>query len=175
MFGMLIQPLRQLVQSLLANDSSRQISVAVAIGVVLGLTPKGNLIALTLGVLLLALRVNRPAGFAVAFFFSWLSPMLDGFTHKLGARLLAFEPLAPWYATLYDMPLGPWVGFNNTVVLGSLTLGLYIAYPVYLMTRMTVDRFQPPLAAWLRRRRIARALAGVDVSSRLGDAFGFGG
>jgi multisubunit Na+/H+ antiporter MnhE subunit len=31
--------------------------------------------------------------------------------------------------------LGPWLGFNNTIVTGSLLLGLYLAYPVYWLTR----------------------------------------
>ena len=43
------------------------------------------------------------------------------------------DRVVPTDAT-FNLPLGPWLGFNNTVVAGSFLLGLYISYPVYWST-----------------------------------------
>ncbi|MEM6330443.1 MAG: TIGR03546 family protein [Planctomycetota bacterium] len=168
MLSAVIRPLRGAVAMLAANDSPRQIAAGVALGAVIGLTPKGNLIAATLLALLLATRVNRSAGLGAAALFSWVGLHADGLTHRIGAYLLTLKDMQPHYAAAYELPLGPWIGFNNTVVLGSLVLGLYIAYPVYLLARMPLDRYQAPVAAWLRRRRVGRWLLGADVTSRVG-------
>lgn len=174
MLSLLLYPLKQFVRVLVTNDSPRQIAAGAVIGLLLGLVPKGNLIAISLGVLLLSLRVNKSAGLTVACLVSLLGTSADGLFHRLGANMLLIDSLQPFYATLYDLPLGPWIGFNNTVVLGALLVGLYSAYPVYLITTMLLDRFQPPLARWILRYRVARALLGLDLTARLGAA-GVGG
>ena len=133
MLSLLLRPLRGAVAVLLANDSPRQVATAVALGAVIGLVPKGNLIAVSLVVLLCSLQINRTAGLMSAAIFSWIGFYLDGFSHRVGAQLLSIEWLQPQFATLYDLPLGPWIGFHNTVVMGSLLVGLYLAYPVYVL------------------------------------------
>lgn len=174
MLSMTLRPLRQTVGVLLAHDSPRQVAAGVAIGVVLGLVPKGNLIAVALGVALLALRVNKPAGLAAATFCSWIGVAGDPFFHRLGAKLLGVDSLQPSLVWLYEQPLGPWIGFNNTVVLGALVTGLYAAYPCYLLSHMIAEKVQPPIAKWLLRYKVARALMGIDLTSRL-NAAGIGG
>jgi uncharacterized protein (TIGR03546 family) len=170
MLSLLLQPLRQTVRMLVTNDSPRQIAAGAAIGLMLGLAPKGNLIALSLGVLLLSLRVNKSAGLAVAALVSWIGVLADPFYHRLGDKVLAVPSLQTTYAWLYDLPLGPWIGFNNTVVVGALLVGAYSAYPFYLAVKLLLDRFQPPMAKFLMRYKIARAVMGLDFSSRLGAA-----
>ncbi|MEM9186541.1 MAG: TIGR03546 family protein [Planctomycetota bacterium] len=174
MLSLLLRPLRNAALVLLANDSSRQIAAGVAIGMVLGLVPKGNLIAVALGVALFGLKVNRSAGLLSAAAFSWMGAATDGFTHNLGAKALAVDGMQSTYAWLYELPLGPWIGFNNTVVLGSLLLGLYASYPCYLAAKLLLDRFQTPIAAWLKRRRVTRWLLGADLTTRFGTPLGIG-
>ena len=168
MLSLLIRPIRNAVSVLVANDSPGQIAAAIALGTVAGFVPKGNLIAVALITLLMALRVNRTAGLMSVALFSWVGSLADGFTHQVGARVLAIESMQPHYAWAYELPLGPWIGFNNTVVLGSLLVGLYLVYPVYVLSRLTLDKIQPPIAAWLMRWRVARWLLGADISSRFG-------
>lgn len=168
MLSYFLRPLRGAVSVFAANESPRQIAAGMALGAVLGMVPKGNLIAVVLLTLLFALRMNRTAGLLTAAAFSLVSLALDPFTHRLGARLLSIVSMQPTYAWLYDLPLGPWIGFHNTVVIGSLVVGLYIAYPVYLVSRIVLDRVHAPIARWLMRYRVARWLMGADLSSRFG-------
>lgn len=168
MLAFFLKPLRQFVDVLLGNESTFQIAAGAALGAVIGLMPKDNLIAMSLAVLLFSVRVNRSAGLFFIGLFSLVGPLCDGFTHKLGARLLSIESMQPTFAWLYDQPLGPWIGFNNTVVLGSFLLGIYVAYPVFLVVQMVVARCREPIAAWLRRYRIVRWLFGAEVTNKLG-------
>ena len=102
---------------------------------VVGVLPKANLIALALCVLMFSLRCNKALGVAAAIAFSFVGPWTDPFAHKLGLLVLEFAPLQQAYASILNMPLGPWLGFNNTVVIGSLLAGLYIAYPTFWLSR----------------------------------------
>ena len=46
------------------------------------------------------------------------------------------EPFQATYASIFKLPFGAWIGFNNTVVTGSILMGLYVAYPVYWFTQL---------------------------------------
>lgn len=168
MLSLLFKPLRQSVGVLVGHDANWQIAAGAALGAIVGLVPKGNLIAIGLLVVLFSIRVNRSAGLLFIGLFALISPVCDSFTHRLGTQLLNYQPMQPWYAWLYDQPLGPWIGFNNTVVIGSLLVGLYIFYPVYLLVNLASSRFREPVVAWLKRRRITRWILGADVASRFG-------
>jgi uncharacterized protein (TIGR03546 family) len=107
--------------------------------------PKGNLIALSLCVLLFSTRCNKGLGLAAAIAFSFVGPWTDPFAHRLGLAALNLAPFQSTYASIFNLPLGPWLGLNNTVVFGSLLTGLYVAYPVFWFTRLgfKIVRFSP--------------------------------
>ncbi|WP_425395526.1 TIGR03546 family protein [Aeoliella sp.] len=167
MFSLLLYPVRQLFGAVLANESPRQVAWGFTLGMMLGMVPKGNLIALVLGMLLCALRVNKPAGLLAVAMFSAVSPLCDGLTHKIGYKLLHQPALQDFYAWLYDQPLGPFIGFHNTVTIGSLLLALYISYPCYYGAQQAFTKFGPPLGRWIVRYRLGRALAGAQFAARL--------
>ena len=126
---------------------------------VLGLVPKGNLIALSLCVLVFSLRVNTSLALLAAVAFTWVGAALDPFANKLGMQVLTIASLQATYASVFNLPLGPWLGFSNTVVTGSLLIGLYLAYPVYWLSLIVCERLQPRLIAWTEKHgRISKAL-----------------
>jgi hypothetical protein len=86
-----------------------------------------------------------------------MGPAADTFSHKLGLALLGAEGLQSTYALAFNMPLGPWLGFNNTVVAGSLAMGLYIAYPVYWTSGLLCSWLRPLAAERLSRRGLRGA------------------
>lgn len=131
-----VAPLRKFCRTLLASHAPEQLALGFTIGMVIGLMPKGNLIALSLCVLLFSMRCNKGLGIAVAVVFSFVGTWTDPFAHRLGLAALNFEPIQATYASVFKLPLGPWLGFNNTVVTGSLLMSLYLAYPVYWVTRL---------------------------------------
>lgn len=137
-----VRGVRRMVGTLLANDTPHQLALGFALGMVLGLMPKGNLVALSLCVLLFSLRVNRGLGLMAAIVFSFVAPLVDPFADKLGNLVLTANGLQATYAAAFQLPLGPWIGFHNTVVTGALLVGVYLAYPVYWLTYVACRRLQ---------------------------------
>ncbi len=138
-----------------AAGSPRQIAFGVALGMMIGLVPKGNMTALLLLLVLLATHANLAAGLAAAALFSWVGMWTDRLAHLVGLAVLKAGPVQPVGAWLYDVPLAPWTALNNTVVLGSLLLGLVLFYPVYHLSYLFFDRHRDRIAGKLRRYRAA--------------------
>jgi uncharacterized protein (TIGR03546 family) len=137
-----IAVLRRILRSLLAANAPGQLAAGFTLGMIIGVMPKSNLIALSLCVLLFSLRCNKGLGLAAAVAFSFVGPWTDPFAHKLGLAVLSIDSLQAAYAWTLTMPLGPWLGFNNTVVTGSLLMGLYVAYPVFWIMRQLFSAVQ---------------------------------
>ena len=124
--------LRQFIQGLTSDTDPRQIGAGIALGFLIGLMPKATLTAQLLIVLLMATRVNIPMALLSAVAVSLLNPLLDRLTDPIGYALLTSEALRPLWTKLYNIPVLPWTGFNNTVVPGGLALGAVLLAPVYL-------------------------------------------
>ncbi len=146
MLSSAVAAMRKFCRMLLASNAPEQLALGFTVGMVIGLVPKGNLIALSLCVLLFSLRCNKGLGLATAVMFSFVGPWTDSFAHRLGLAALSFEPFQATYASVLKLPLGPWLGFNNTVVTGSLLMGLYVAYPVYWFARLLFSLTRRSLA-----------------------------
>jgi len=130
-----ISLIRQFFQGLTSDTDPRQIGAGIALGFLIGLMPKATLTAQLLLVVLLATRVNIPMGMLSILAVSLLNPLLDKITDPIGYALLTAGALKPLWTKLYNMPIVPWTGFNNTVVPGGLLFGAALFWPVYLAGR----------------------------------------
>ncbi len=128
------QKIRMLRTALCVKDSPRQMAAGLACGLLLGLVPKGNLLALLIATMLLATRMSLAVGMLCAFLVSMLAPFCDPLTHRLGEWVLTNAAVVPLWRSLARLPLVAWTAFNNTVVMGSLTLGSILLYPVYRLS-----------------------------------------
>ena len=152
-----IAVLRKIARLLLTGSAPSQLAAGFTIGMIIGVMPKTNLIALSLCVLLFSMRCNKGLGLAAAIAFSFVGQWTDPFADRIGLAVLSIQSMQATYASTFNMPLGPWLGFNNTVVTGSLLLGLYVAFPVYWFTRVFFSRVQSILG----RKPTTRL--GVDI------------
>lgn len=59
MLSAAVAAVRKMTRALLACDSSGQLAAGFALGMIVGLVPQGNLIGLSLCVLLFSLRCNK--------------------------------------------------------------------------------------------------------------------
>jgi uncharacterized protein (TIGR03546 family) len=162
----LLGPLRYLAKALLLESTPRQMAWGFAIGMAIGLVPKGNLIAISLMTLLGALRINIAAGTGAIALFSWVGMYLDPVSHRLGHFLLTHPGLQKFWTNLAGMKFVPWTDFHNTVVLGSTLIGLAAVLPVYFATRPAFEKYAPKLAAYITRYRVVALLTGSHLVSR---------
>lgn len=165
MFSWLFRPLRYLAQALVDDDHPKQLAWGIAIGVIVGLLPKGNLTAVFFGVLLFSLRVNLAAGLGAALFVSGAAPLIDPLSDHLGRSLLSLLPLQETYAQLYQLPVVPWTQFNNTVVMGGVFLGLLQLYPTYRLMHSLAEKYHSRLVERLRKYRVTRVLLGAEFAA----------
>ena len=161
-----IRPVRFLVQGIAAADTPRQLALGLAIGMLIGLVPKGNLTAVALTMILLGTRVNLATGMLGAFIFSWWSGWTDPLAHQIGCALLTHEPLQPLFAWLHALPLAPWTALDNTIVFGSLTLGIWLFLPVYHFGLLAFEKSQPWIATHLKRYYVAELLNRSEFAAR---------
>ncbi|MBI5595470.1 MAG: TIGR03546 family protein [Elusimicrobia bacterium] len=163
----LLRPLRYLAKALVAVDSPRQLAAGLALGFALGLIPKTSLLA-TLGlVVLAALQVNLAAAYGAAALASLFSSLADPLAHAVGHALLVKAAfLAPLWTALYNLPVVPWTGFNNTVTLGWTVLGALLAYPIYRAAVPWCERYRESIGARLRQYKVVQLLLGADLGSK---------
>src|SRR5262245_14109023 len=72
-----LRPLRFLATALVLETTPRQLAWGFALGMLIGLIPKGNLIAVGLMMLFCALRINAAAGTAAICLFTFAGMYLD--------------------------------------------------------------------------------------------------
>lgn len=111
-----------------------QLAGGVALGVLLGIIPHGNLLALIVLVSVLCFRVNHALMAVVAIAASFGATRLDSYSHQVGEFLLTHPTGNHWATQAWSLPLVPWTDINNTVVLGSFVIGLASVLPVFAIT-----------------------------------------
>jgi len=127
----------------LKETKPHQIALAVAIGIMLGLIPKANLLAFVLVVALFLLRCNLGFGILTAALVSLATIRIDAKVDLLGTKLLTNASVIDLEATLNQYPLFAWTSLNNTLVLGSFVAGLIVFLPVYLIVHSVCRVFTP--------------------------------
>jgi uncharacterized protein (TIGR03546 family) len=163
-----LKPLRLCLSALAGQSAPRQLSMGLALGILVGLVPKGNLLAIALGMVLAASRVNLGVAAAAIICCSLASPLLDPISHFIGSWLLKYPGLTEFWTWLYNQPVAPWTAFNNSVVLGSLVVGLVLLYPVHRVSRPLFEKYSAFAGRWVKRFWLTRALMGAEWATRVG-------
>ncbi|MEM6363053.1 MAG: TIGR03546 family protein [Planctomycetota bacterium] len=118
-----------------------QLAWAVALGLLLGLLPHGNLVAAAVLLLVVAVRVNHAMAGLTTIAVTLVAPKLDPVFHAVGQRILTQPEVVDRLSNIWDRPLIAWTDLNNTVVMGSFTVGLasmpfavLLTYPVFKLS-----------------------------------------
>lgn len=142
-----------------SEESPRQLAAGFTVGALVGLLPiKGLLpLVITLGSFL----ININLGFLAigTLIFKFLTIVLDPVSNQLGLTLLTKVPsLEPLWIKLYNMPIVPYTRFNNTLVLGSLALGLILLIPNYFLGKFLVAQYRSHLKDKIEQFKIIKMI-----------------
>ncbi len=129
-------------RALLSEDSAKQLAWGIALGLLLGLVPKGNLLAPCLLLGILCLAVNHTLAIATAAVVTLTGGFIDPLSHRIGLEILSQPSARDVLADFQRLPVAPWLSLNNTVVLGGFTLGLAALLPVYWVARPLLERYK---------------------------------
>ena len=151
--------LNRLYKLLSGEISPRQIAGGIAFGMIVGLTPTFSLHNLLVILLICIIRVNVSAFIFSAVVFGLLSFLVDPAAHLLGYLLLVqMEFLRPLWTMLYNMPVVPLTGFNNTVLLGSVTISLILFYPCLVFSQRGILYYRAYLIPKLENTRFVKGV-----------------
>jgi uncharacterized protein (TIGR03546 family) len=129
-----IKQLSTLRQAIAGRKYPHQLAWAVAFGLLLGVVPHGNLLAIALLLLVLSLKLNHAMAGLTAVAATFAATKLDPYSHEVGNYVLTHPQLNETAATMWQLPLAPWTDLNNTVVMGSFLIGTGALLPVFAIT-----------------------------------------
>lgn len=126
--------LNNLRKAIAGRRFPHQLAGGVALGVLLGVIPHGNLLALVVLMAVLCFRINHALLAVVAIAVSFGATRLDPYSHSVGEYLLSHPTGSSLATQAWALPVLPWTDLNNTVVLGSFVIGLASVLPIFYIT-----------------------------------------
>jgi uncharacterized protein (TIGR03546 family) len=150
----MFRTLAKLLQVLNSETAPGQISLGLALGMVMGFTPFVTLHNLLVLLLVLLLRVNLSAFLLGLALFSTLAFALDPLFHQLGLTLLRAGPLQGLWTDFYNTAIGRLEHFNNTVVLGSFVVALLLFAPLLWLVNQLITHYRAHVPAWFKNNRL---------------------
>jgi len=158
-----VSALKSILQLLHSNNSPRQISLAIALGFILGISPKGTLGALVIFLILFFFKVNFSAAVLSATFFSLIAGLFDIIGGPIGYALLSADFLYSFWRAVYNLPVIPWTKFYNTIVLGNFLVGLILFYPLLRLVELLVGIYRQEFARRLEKTRLLKIIKMISL------------
>ncbi len=157
----MLSMLAKLLKALNSEAQPGQIALAMALALVVALTPTFSLHNVLIVLLAFVLRTNLSAFFVAFAGFSAIAWFADPYLAGLGEQLLTHAALQETWTALYQNDFWRMTAFNHTLVLGGLVVGVLAFVPVLLLSRWLVVQYRERLLAWVNRLRIAQLLKGT--------------
>ncbi len=148
------EAIRGLLRSSSSRHRPRQLAAAIAMGVMCGLIPKLSLTFCLLGSICILLPIHVPLGALVCVICSMAITTLAPAAGRLGIWSLTNPLFRDLWLGLDALPLVPWLGLHNSVIHGSLLIGLCAWLPVYLLSQ--------PVSRWIAPRQLPPSVKIVD-------------
>lgn len=167
--------LMRFIKALNANSHPGDIAHAVALGLLLALVPKGNLLWPFLFILAMFIRMNKGAFFLSFILFSFIVPFADVPVERFGNLVLSLPPLQPVFTQLYQTPFIGLTRFNNTMVAGSFTAGVLAYLPVYLLVRIMLSVYRKKLQPLITNSKLYKLFTRIPLIKKITDMSGIGG
>ena len=145
--------LAKLLSALNSESSTRQISLAIALGFIVGLSPILTLHNIVILFLVLFLRVNIGAFILSLGVFKGVSYLLSPLIISVGESLLTSESLQSMFDVLYQLSIFKLAHLHHTYTLGALVLGCVLAIPLYFICNFLIEKYRLHIKAFFEKRR----------------------
>lgn len=160
--------LLKFLKALNANQHPSQIAFSLLIGIWLGLTPLFFPHTLILLFLIFILRVNFSALIVSFMVFSGLSLALDHVFHQLGLWILNYPALQEFWTVWYNNAFWRFMGFNNSLVMGSILFMLLASLPIFIALLVLVRIYRDRFYNWVNKFKIVRWLKANEGAQFIG-------
>jgi uncharacterized protein (TIGR03546 family) len=153
-----IEAVANLLKVLNSETEPGQISLALCLSMIAGLTPTLSPHNLLVLLLALVLRVNLSAFGLGWAFFSAVAYLLDPLFHRIGLGILTAPSLTAMWTGLYNTAWFRLDRLNNTIVMGSLVFCVIAFIPGFLLFNLLIRRYREHILGWVRKTRLMRAV-----------------
>ncbi len=166
---MVLNAVARIVAALNSNRRPGEVAAGVSCALVLALVPGGNLLWIAVFALLFLVKINLSIALLSLALFTLAAPLADPALDAVGYSVLTAEPLRSAFTAAYNLPIAPFAGFNETLVMGGLLVGLALWMPVYLATRAFLQLYrntlrskilQLPPVRWFTRLPLVQRISG---------------
>ena len=154
----LLKLLQSLFQTLHSEGTPGQVAAGIMLGAGIGLTPLMNAHNLVLFAAIVLLNVSFGGGMLGLVCFTPLGFLLDPLFDRGGLMLLQAPALRSLWTGWYNIPLLPYTGFSNSVVLGSFVVWLVLVVPIYFAARWAVAHYRATYGHRVLNSRFMRGL-----------------
>jgi uncharacterized protein (TIGR03545 family)/uncharacterized protein (TIGR03546 family) len=137
-------------------QKTKSLSIAIAFGMIVGLTPTANIHNLILLAIVFYLNIHFGFFFLSMALFSIVGFAFDPLFHKLGLFILTQPSFESAFTTFYNMPFARLTNFNNTVVMGSLVSSLALFVPTYFTFNILIKAYREKVALKLSKFKYAK-------------------
>lgn len=155
--------LARLLKALNSDSGPWQLAFAIALGMIIGLTPWLRLHNLIIVFVVLLFRINLSMFLFCSLLFSGLAYLLDPTLISLGEMLLTHEALQGLWTAFYGTGIGRASQFNHTLTMGSLALSVLLFIPVVLVCKWLIVQYREKLMNWILKLKIVEFIRGSRI------------
>lgn len=131
------------VFKLLSSDiEPHQLSLAISLGMIVGLSPVLSLQALLAAVLVVILRANLSVFITSFGLMSLVAYLLDSLLVWAGQSVLTLPSFEPLFTQMYNSGVWRLLNFNNTVAMGSLVISVLLFIPVFVLSNYLIKKYR---------------------------------
>jgi uncharacterized protein (TIGR03546 family) len=158
--------LKQIIVIFQTDISPNQVAWGFALGAILGLVPN-MFMKLVLFIVIMMFRVNVSAAFLAWAVYEILSFALDPLFDVIGYQILSIGSLNAFYTWLYNLPVVPFTKFNNTVVMGSLIVGIILIIPNMIIAKKLLVYYRTHLRDKVSKWKIVKILTATILGANV--------
>jgi uncharacterized protein (TIGR03546 family) len=140
-----------------------QLSFAVGLALIIGLTPLWSVHNLIVILLACILRVHFGTFLVFWVVFSGFAYLLDPVFDAWGYVWLTSPALTPTWTALYQSDWWQVMKFNHTITLSSVVVSLLLFVPAVLAMRFGVVRYRAQLMPWANRLKLVQIVKASKV------------
>lgn len=160
---LLLKQLFAFFRLLNSETGTNQLAAGMACGLILGFSPFLSIQTLLVLFLVFFFRIQMGAAFLSAFFFKFVAYLVDPAADHLGRKVLETESLRPLFTQMYNMPLVPLTRFNNSIVMGSMIVGLILVTPAFFVFRALIVKYRVVVVARFQGTKLWKSFAATKL------------
>jgi len=155
-----------------SETAPSQLASGVAFGLIVGVSPFFTWHNLVIFLIVCLFRVNLSMFFLSSAFFSIVAFAFDPVFDQIGYWLLVDVSVArPAWIWIASQPILPFFKLNNTVVMGSLALGVALFLPVFILSIWGVRRYRERWREKIKNSQAVKAMKATKLYGTLSGLF----